>query len=123
VTALMRRTVITADDIRAYSRRGNYHSDPDTAKQVGLPGLVAQGVQVAGPAYAALVDEWGEAFLAHGEIDLRFVGMVLAEHEIAAHVTIDGDEAAIDVENTTTGRTAVVGTARASASRGSGETA
>ena len=41
-----------------------------TARQIGLPGLVAQGVQVAGPAYAALLDAWGEDFLAHGELDV-----------------------------------------------------
>ena len=76
------RTTITADDIRAYSRRGNYHSDPETAQQIGLPGLVAQGVQVAGPAYAVLLDAWGEDFLAHGELDLRFVGIVLADDTI-----------------------------------------
>jgi acyl dehydratase len=123
VTALTRHSVITADDIRAYSRRGNYHSDPDTAKEVGLPGLVAQGVHVAGPAYAALLDEWGDAFLAHGEIDLRFVGMVLADHAVSARVIIDGEEADVEVRNATTGRTAVVGTARSSASPVRGETA
>ena len=80
--AVRAATTITDDDIRAYSRRGNYHSDPETAQQIGLPGLVAQGVQVAGPAYAALLDAWGEDFLAHGELDVRFVGIVLAEHEI-----------------------------------------
>jgi hypothetical protein len=113
VTApIVRRSKVTADDIRAYSRRGNYHSDPETARQIGLPGLVAQGVQVAGPAYAALLDAWGEDFLAHGEIELRFVGMVLAEHEIVSQIAIDDGTARITVENATDGRTAVVGTAR-----------
>jgi acyl dehydratase len=107
-----RRSTITEADIRAYSRRGNYHSDPATARRIGLPGLVAQGVQVAGPAYAALLDAWGEDFLAHGEIELKFVGIVLANQEIDTTVTIDGEVASITVENATSPRTAVAGTAR-----------
>ena len=107
-----RRSTVTEADIRAYSRRGNYHSDPETARRIGLPGLVAQGVQVAGPAYAALLEAWGEDFLAHGEIELTFVGIVLAEQEIDTTVTIDGDVATLTVENATSQRTAVAGTAR-----------
>jgi acyl dehydratase len=112
------RRTITNDDIVAYSRRGNYHSDPETAQRIGLPGLVAQGVQVAGPAYGALLDAWGDEFLEHGEVELRFVGMVLADHEIESRVELEGDDgdgvdnATITVENVTTGRTAVVGSAQ-----------
>jgi acyl dehydratase len=106
-----RRVTITADMIRAYSRRGNYHSDPETATKLGLPGLVAQGVQVAGPAYGALLDEWGEAFLANGEIELRFVAPVLAETTVEAHVAIDGDTATLHVDDVGSGVTTVVGTA------------
>jgi acyl dehydratase len=106
------RTTITADDIRAYSRRGNYHSDASTANEIGLPGLVAQGVHVAGPAYAALLDAWGETFLARGEIELRFVGMVLAGDEIESTVTIHDDDAELEVSNATKSHVAVVGHAR-----------
>jgi len=106
------RTTITADDIRAYSRRGNYRSDAVTAEQIGLPGLVAQGVQVAGPAYVALLDAWGEDFLAHGELDVRFVGMVLADDTIESRVAIEHDAATIAVDNVSTMHTAVVGSAR-----------
>ena len=105
---------VTEDLVRAYSRRGNFHSDAETAASLGMPGLVAQGVQVAGPAYGMLLDEWGEDFLAHGELDLRFVGMVVAGDTVEAKVeiTADGDGAIIEVTNTTAGRTAVVGHAR-----------
>jgi acyl dehydratase len=113
---IARRATISEADIRAYSRRGNYHSDAQTAQRIGLPGLVAQGVQVAGPAYAALLDEWGDDFLAHGEIDLRFVGMVLAGHDIEATITINDGHATIDVANTSTARTAVAGSAERVAS-------
>ena len=105
---------VTEDLVRAYSRRGNFHSDAETAAELGLPGLVAQGVQVAGPAYGMLLDAWGEDFLAHGEIDLRFVGMVVAGDTIEARIEIatDLDGAVIEVMNTTAGRDAVVGQAR-----------
>lgn len=104
---------VTEELVRAYSRRGNFHSDAETATALGMPGLVAQGVQMAGPAYNLLLAEWGDDFLARGELDLKFVGMVLAGETIETKVEIDDDGGAtIDVTNTTAGRTAVVGTAR-----------
>jgi acyl dehydratase len=111
-----RSLTITDDLIRAYSRRGNYHSDASVSESLGLPGLVAQGLQVAGPAYGLLLDEWGEEFLAHGEIDLRFVGVVLAGGEICAHVDIDDGTATIEVVLSDTHKPATVGTARRIAS-------
>jgi len=109
-----RALLLTADMLRAYSRRGNYHSEPDEARRLGLPGLVAQGLQVAGPAYGLLLDEWGADFLAHGELDLKFVGMVLDDQTVAATVNVDGDEAEIEVSNRDTGKVAAVGHARRS---------
>jgi acyl dehydratase len=105
---------VTEDLVRAYSRRGNFHSDAETAAALGMPGLVAQGVQVAGPAYGMLLDAWGEDFLAHGEIDLRFVGMVVAGDTIEARIEIAADleGAVIEVTNTSAVRKAVVGQAR-----------
>jgi acyl dehydratase len=105
--------VVTEELVRAYSRRGNFHSDAETAASLGMPGLVAQGVQVAGPAYNMLLAEWGDDFLEHGELELRFVGMVVAGDAIEARVEIDRYAATIEVVNTTAGRTAVVGSAHA----------
>ena len=83
-----RRSLHLTDELlRAYSRRGNFHSDPETARRAGLPGGIAQGMQVAGPAYGLLLDEWGDDFLARGELELRFVGMVLAGQTVTAEVT------------------------------------
>jgi len=116
----VRRLHVTEDRVRAYSRRGNFHSDHETSQRLGLPGLVAQGVQAAGPAYGALLDAWGEEFLAHGEIEMRFVGMVLAGDTVEARVATGGEtdgevgEATFEVENITAPRTAVVGRARRS---------
>jgi acyl dehydratase len=109
-----RALAVTEELVRAYSRRGNFHSDPTMSADLALPGLVAQGVQAAGPAYGVLLDAWGEEFLAHGEIEMRFVGMVLAGDSVDAAVDIDDDEAKFEVENTTAGRTAVIGSARRS---------
>ena len=107
----VRRLTLTPELIQAYSRRGNYHSDPETARELGLPGLVAQGVQVAGPAYGECLDTWGEEFLAHGEFECRFVGMVTDGQTVEARVEFDGDTATFTVENKTSGRTSVVGRA------------
>ncbi len=113
--SLTRSLTISEELVRAYSRRGNYHSDPAMSADLQLPGLVAQGVQAAGPAYGALLDAWGEEFLAHGEIDMRFVGIVLAGDTVDARVDVDDGEATFEVVNTTGARTAVVGNARRSA--------
>lgn len=107
-----RTLTITEELVRAYSRRGNFHSDPQTSRALGLPALVAQGMQAAGPAYGELLDAWGEAFLEHGEFELRFIGVVYAGDTVTANVELDGDTASIGVHNDTAGHTAVVGTAR-----------
>lgn len=110
-----RRLELTEELIRAYSRRGNYHSDQASADALGLPGLVAQGVQVVGPAYGVLLDAWGDAFLAGGELDVKFVGMVTAGQTVEARVAIGIDDASIEVVNVTGGAVAAVGTARRAA--------
>ena len=106
----VRRLTLTPELLRAYSRRGNFHSDDAEADRLGLPGLVAQGMQVTAPAYGALLDEWGDDFLAHGSLDLKFVGMVLEGETVAASVDASTGSATIEVMSETTGRTAVVGT-------------
>jgi acyl dehydratase len=106
-----RELLLTPELLRAYSRRGNFHSDAGEADRIGLPGLVAQGMQVVGPAYGVLLDEWGEEFLAEGELELKFVGMVMDGETVDASVTIDGDHAELEVENRERGRAAVVGRA------------
>jgi acyl dehydratase len=102
---------LSAGMLQAYSRRGNFHSDPEEARRLGLPGLVAQGTQVAGPAYGLLLDEWGDDFLAHGELELKFVGMVVDGQTVDAAVTIEDGAAELEVVNRDTGRVAAVGRA------------
>lgn len=103
---------LTPELQRAYSRGGNFHADEEQARTLGLPGLVAQGMQVVGPAYGLLLDEWGDDFLAHGELELKFVGMVVAGETVAAAVQVGGDAATIEVTRRGDGTTAVVGNAR-----------
>jgi acyl dehydratase len=111
MTTHRRELLLTPELLRAYSRRGNFHSDASQAERLGLPGLVAQGMQVAGPAYGALLDEWGEEFLDHGEIELKFVGMVVDGETVDATVTVNGSDASLEVVNRDRGQTAVVGRA------------
>ena len=111
MTTRRRELLLTPELLRAYSRRGNFHSDQDEASKLGLAGLVAQGMQVAGPAYGLLLDEWGEEFLEHGEIELKFVGMVMDGETVDAEVTIDGDHAEFEVVNRDRESTAAVGRA------------
>ena len=109
----MKRSLrLTPERLRAYSRRGNFHSDADAASALGYQRLVAQGMQVAGPAYGLLLDAWGEEFLAHGEVELKFVGMATEGETGEATVDIEGSRAELTVENRTAGTTAVVGVAR-----------
>jgi acyl dehydratase len=103
---------LTVAMLQAYSRRGNFHSDPDEARRIGLGGLVAQGMQVAGPAYGALLDAWGAEFLARGEVELKFVGMVMDGTIVDALVDIGAEEATYEVNVPAEERTAVVGRAR-----------
>jgi acyl dehydratase len=107
--ARARRLTITESLVRAYSRRGNYHSDAATAAGLGLGGLVVQGVHAAGPAYGELLDAWGEEFLAHGEVDMKFVGVVMAGDTVTAQVFVDDRRATFEVVNESADRVAVVG--------------
>ena len=112
MTELHRSLHISEELVRRYSRRGNFHSEHATSESLGLPGLVAQGTQATGPAYGLLLDAWGEEFLAHGQLDVRFVGMTLAGDTVTASVALDGPEATIEIRNDTSDATVVVGTAQ-----------
>jgi acyl dehydratase len=110
-----RRLEISDELIRTYSRRGNFHSEAAEADALGLPGLVAQGTQVCGPAYGVFLDAWSEDFLAHGELDVRFVAMVVGGQTVEARVEVAADdtvESTFVVENLSSGRTAAIGSAR-----------
>jgi acyl dehydratase len=106
-----RTLTLSAERLRWYSRRGNFHADPDAARDLGLPDLVAQGMQVAGPAYGLLLDEWGDEWLTRGTIELAFVGMVTADETVEARVEVNGDAATVTVTGVGDGQVRVVGRA------------
>jgi acyl dehydratase len=106
-----RSLTLTAELLRLYSRRGNFHADLDAAHELGLPDLVAQGMQVAGPAYGLLLDEWGDDWLGDGVLELTFVGMVTGGETVEATVDIEGDDATVSVTGADDARVRVVGRA------------
>lgn len=109
----MKRSLhLTAERLRRYSRRGNFHSDPAAATDLGYERLVAQGMQAAAPAYGLLLDTWGEEWLDHGVLELKFVGMVLDGDTVEAEVETAGDGDTASITVTVGDRTAVVGAAR-----------
>ncbi len=106
----MRRSLLlTAELLRRYSRRGNFHSDVDAAATIGYQRLVAQGMQAAAPAYGLLLDEWGDDFLAGGTIELKFVGMVVADTTVDADVELDAASDSATISVSVGDRTVVVG--------------
>jgi acyl dehydratase len=111
VSERTRRLVLSAERLRLYSRRGNFHADREAARDLGLPGLVAQGMQVAGPAYGLLLDAWGDDWLEHGAWELAFVAMVTAGETVVARVDVGGDGAAVTVTGDDDERVRVVGRA------------
>jgi acyl dehydratase len=106
-----RDLTLTEPLLRAYSRRGNFHSDADAARDLGLDALVAQGMQVAGPAFGVLLDAWGDGWLDDGALELRFVAMVREDDTVRAEVDVDGDVATINVRGVPDGVVRVVGQA------------
>ncbi len=89
----MKRSLhLTTELLRLYSRRGNFHSDSEAAAELGYERLVAQGMQVAGPAYGLLLDEWGPDFLATGTIELKFVGVGTDDQTVEADVELGGTD-------------------------------
>jgi acyl dehydratase len=111
VTEQTRTLTLTAERLRWYSRRGNFHSDQDAAADLGLPALVAQGMQVAGPAYGLLLDEWGDGWLTDGVLEVKFVGMVTADETVEARVDVGAEDATITVVGVDDGHPRVVGRA------------
>lgn len=111
VTEQSRTLTLTAERLRWYSRRGNFHSDQDAAAELGLTALVAQGMQVAGPAYGLLLDEWGDGWLTDGVLEVKFVGMVVADETVEARVEVAAGDATITVVGVDDGQTRVVGRA------------
>lgn len=94
---------LTGDLLRTYSRAGNFHSDDGAAREMGLPGKVAMGMQTLGPAYGLLVERWGEALVGSGELECRFVGMITEDQTADARVAVRDASADVQIVNAHTG--------------------
>ena len=82
------------------------------ASDAGLPAPVAAGHAGGGTGVRVLLLEaWGDGWLDHGELELRFVAMVRADETIEAVVDLDGNEATVEVRGAA-GDLRVVGQAR-----------
>lgn len=96
-----RRLTLDADLLRTYSRAGNFHSDDTAARDMGLPGMTAMGMQTAGPAYAVGLDAWGDALVERGTLEAKFFGLVLEGDTVEVAVERDGGAAEFRVVNVT----------------------
>lgn len=83
--------------LRTYSRRGNFHSEPELAARLGYPAPVAQGMQVAAPAYGLLLEAWEDALLRDAEVHWTFHRPVVAGRTVTALAQIGPDAASFTV--------------------------
>lgn len=104
-----RRLTLSADLLRTYSRSGNFHSDDDAARRMGLPGMVAMGMQTLGPVCGILLDEWGDVALDGGVFEARFIGLVLEDDTVEGSVTKADDGAIFEIRNVTKSLTTAAG--------------
>ena len=98
----------------------NVHTDLDAAQQSGLPTRAASGAMCLGYLTELLVDLFGDAWLSHGELTSKFIGIVDAGDDIVSKACVTdvaktdlGIQVSLDVwcENQD-GTPVVVGTAR-----------
>lgn len=70
----------------------NVHTDLDAAQQSGLPTRAASGAMCLGYLTEFLVDLFGEAWLSHGELTSKFIGIVDAGDDIVSKATVTNVE-------------------------------
>lgn len=96
-----RRVTLTRELLRTYSRAGNFHSQDAAARAMGLPGMVAMGMQTLGPACSLVLEDQGVECLAHAELEARFFGLVLEDDTVEATVAHDKRQATFAIRNVT----------------------
>lgn len=102
---------VTQDDMTLYSGPGNIHSDLEVAKRTGLDATIAQGMMTLAFASELMTRVCGPAWLASGEISVKFTKPVYAEDVVT--VRAEPSDNGYDVTATNqTGQTLMVGTAR-----------
>lgn len=76
----------------------NIHTDPETAKNVGLPTVCASGTQCEGYIVELMIDLFGEGWLRNGELSLKFVKLVLEGDTVCAKGKIRSREESTGVK-------------------------
>lgn len=109
LTGRTARMTLTAELLRTYSRAGNFHSDDDAARAMGLPGMTAMGMQTLGPAYGSVLDAWGTDFVARGVLEAAFFGVVLEDDTVETTVDSSDHGARFEVFNVTRNATTAAG--------------
>ena len=72
--------------------RKNIHTDPGFAQSVGLPRVAASGTQCQGYMVELMTDLFGEAWLHHGEMSVKFVKPVPDGETVQAKVKVQSRE-------------------------------
>lgn len=67
------RKVLTAEKMRLYAGEGNIHSDNDVARQIGLPGVIAQGGHLVAYLNEMMFQSLRQGYLEGGEISVAFI--------------------------------------------------
>lgn len=66
------------------------HYDHDYSLKRGFRGPIAHGLMVTGYAVEMALRKWGKDFVYRGEVDVRFVGPVIADDEVVVDIEADG---------------------------------
>ena len=66
----------------------NLHTDPETAQRVGLATPIASGTQFQGHLAELLIELFGEGWLEHGWMDVRFVRGVGADETLTTELVV-----------------------------------
>ena len=70
----------------------NVHTDLTAAQKSGLPTRAASGAMCLGYLTELLVDLFGEAWLSHGDLTSKFIGIVDAGDDIVSKATVTNVE-------------------------------
>ena len=70
----------------------NVHTDLAAAQKSGLPTRAASGAMCLGYLTELLVDLFGEAWLSHGELTSKFIGIVDAGDDVVSKARVTGVE-------------------------------
>jgi len=67
----------------------NLHTDHDVTQRIGLPGVIAAGTQLQAYLTEMMIDLFGEAWMAHGTMELKFIKTVLVGDLVLSKATVE----------------------------------